>query len=822
LSISSDSLPETQDQPSAAFFAELGRATTTDTLVSAQVAVVLEKMADERRSGKGRPAEEWLAEHPVLAKVPECAVRIVYEEFCLREERGERIDPEEFYRRFPQWRDELAVAIECHSLLRFDGEPANFPQPGEALGELRLQSELGRGAIGRVFLATQPSLSDRPLAVKLTPRRGEEHLSLARLQHTNIVPLFLVQDFPDVNLRAICMPYLGGASWGAILKGMQEIPPAERGGKHVVHQLSSAQNLAGSASGAAGPAITFLSQASYVDVVCWIGACLADALYYAHQRGLVHLDLKPTNVLLSADGQPMLLDFHIACAVEHLQDQTIERLGGTPGYMSPEQRAAAEGIRCGKPLTQTLDGRSDIYSLGVVLYESLTGQATPGNPAKLRWKLQRANPRVSRGLADILSKCLAVDPAERYGDAGQLATDLRCHLASLPLRGVSNRSLTERWQKWRRRKPYAVSLVAVTLAAALIVAFVGGLFYRDRIHTGEILLEQSKRELANNAFDSAIARARGGAAVLRFFPWEVGLRNELKEQTEKAERAKTKAALHEFVEQLRFLDGRSSSDSNLVKAAAGCNELWLIRERLAASAEPPADGSPAKLDDQLQRDLTDLAILSAALDMQLAPAGGVEQARKDAIRRLEEAKEICGDSPWSDLEIRQYASPEAPISVASLPNASNSWEHYALGRWLMRQGKLAEAKSQFQAAIDRAPEEFWPQYQLMRCCFEMKQFDQALIAASVCVALAPGHAECFYNRAMCQESLNHFAEARSDFESALARGANPGNVYYRLACLSVAQHDTAKAREWLGKSLAADSSNAAACALQAELAAKAK
>ena len=173
------------------------------------LAEALEHMADEWHSGHSQSAEQCLADHPELQADPEAAVRIVYEEYCLREERGERMETSEILRRFPQWHDALAVLLDCHRLLRDEYEPVNFPSAGQALGELRLLVELGRGALGRVFLATQPSLSDRPLVVKLTARTGQEHLSLARLQHTHIVPLYSVQDFPEENLRTLCMPYMG-------------------------------------------------------------------------------------------------------------------------------------------------------------------------------------------------------------------------------------------------------------------------------------------------------------------------------------------------------------------------------------------------------------------------------------------------------------------------------------------------------------------------------------------------------------------------------------------------------------------------------------
>ena len=124
---------------------------------------------------------------------------------------------------------------------------------------------------------------------------------------------------------------------------------------------------------ARGPARKSWPRHRYVQAVCWIGACLADALQYAHERGLVHLDLKPSNVLLAADGQPMLLDFHLAREPIHPGGEEPPWLGGTPGYMSPSSRRPWLAVQQGRKVPRPVDGRSDIYSLGVVLYEALAG-----------------------------------------------------------------------------------------------------------------------------------------------------------------------------------------------------------------------------------------------------------------------------------------------------------------------------------------------------------------------------------------------------------------------------------------------------------------
>src|SRR5213078_2237791 len=139
-----------------------------------------------------------------------------------------------------------------------------------------------------------------------------------------------------------------------------------------------------------------------------VGMCLSEALHYAHERGIIHLDLKPSNILLAADGQPMLLDFHLSREPLRVNGPRPDSFGGTPRYMSPEQRQALAVLRAGAPFPPEVDATSDIYSLGLVLYETLAG-VLPSSAAPKR--LDHLNRQVSPGLANLVNKCLAQDPA---------------------------------------------------------------------------------------------------------------------------------------------------------------------------------------------------------------------------------------------------------------------------------------------------------------------------------------------------------------------------------------------------------------------------
>ena len=183
----------------------------------ALAADLVAEMTRRWRNGERPLPEEFLDRHPQLRNHPESAADLIYEEVCLREELGFDVSLEDVLDRFPQWRPQLELLFDCQRLLGPSRPAPRFPAAGESLGDFLLLAELGRGVHGRVFLASQLSLGDRPVVLKLTPigSGAEEHLSLARLQHTHIVPLYSVQDLSARGLRALCMPYFGGATLAA-------------------------------------------------------------------------------------------------------------------------------------------------------------------------------------------------------------------------------------------------------------------------------------------------------------------------------------------------------------------------------------------------------------------------------------------------------------------------------------------------------------------------------------------------------------------------------------------------------------------------------
>jgi serine/threonine protein kinase/Tfp pilus assembly protein PilF len=800
-----------------------------------------DEMARSWRQGDCRPVEEYLALHQ-LETQPEIAAQLIYEELCLRREQGQEPTPDEYLRRFPQWRRELEMLLLCHDL--FEPRPAapRYPEAGESLGDFHLRAELGRGLHGRVFLATQAALADRPVVLKLTPQTGREHLSLARLQHTHILPLLFVQDEPARALLILCMPWFGGASLAQILDAL----PGRRlrSGRQLLDQVDAVQAAAPLPWTVRGPARQFLRRASAVQAVCWLGACLAEALHYAHEQGLVHLDVKPSNVLVTADGQPMLLDFHLAREPLARAAPLPAWLGGTPAYMAPEQQAALAAVRGGGPLPAAVDGRADVYALGLLLCEMLGGAVPP--PAGGPVPLDRLNPDVSAGLADILAKCLAREPAQRYGSAAALATDLRRQLADLPLQGVRNRDWRERWRKWRRRRPHGLALgglLAAALAAAAAATALLWLHLGQQRDAARAALAEGRHQLQQHQYAEARTTFRRGQALVENLPCSRDLARELAGQVRRAEQARAAHQLHQLADRLRFLYGVDFlPPPQLRLLEVQYRDLWDRREeivrRLHADSDPPAR-SP------VQADLLDLAILWTDLHVRRAPAPKQAAARRQALQVLDRAEALFGTSPVLVRERLLHARALGRTDVASamerraaaLPPRT-AWEHYALGRCLLRAGRAREAAPYFARALDLQPQGLWPNFYSGLCAYRRGRFQEAVLAFSVCVALAPNSAGVWFNRAGalgalgCHEqalldydralrldptlapaALNRgllhararrFGAALRDLQRALAGGAEPATVHYHMALVHLARNDRARAVASLRRALQAD------------------
>jgi protein kinase-like protein len=353
-------------------------------------------------AGEAVRAEAMLAAYPDLASDADSALELIYgTEFVIRTELGERPTFGEYYERFPHWRGPLERQFKVHDLLDnplpagADTLPvAPSPKTVRGLDGYELLAQIGHGPNGVVYKARN-RLLNRVEVVKLIAggddagpadlarfRLGAESQRL--LQHANVVQVHTVGE--QDGLPYFAMEYVEGGS------------------------------LARRIAGKAQPA----------DEAARLVQTLAQAVHCAHQRGIVHRDLKPANVVLSADGTPKITDFGLAKRLD--REQTLTATGavmGTPGYMAPEQAA-------GK--TRDIGPLCDVYALGAILYELLTGRPpfkgkTPLETIQQVLKRKPVRPRklnrqVPAALESICLKCLEYQPRKRYRSAQQLADDL--------------------------------------------------------------------------------------------------------------------------------------------------------------------------------------------------------------------------------------------------------------------------------------------------------------------------------------------------------------------------------------------------------------
>jgi serine/threonine protein kinase/Flp pilus assembly protein TadD len=740
------------------------------------VSLQVEAMALAWERGERPDVGAILERHPGLGD--ESIIRLVYEDVCLRREAGEEVLTQEVLRLFPRLRDKLEVVMGCDRLLRPVSRHALLPNVGEDLGPYRLLEELGRGASGKIFLAEEPGLAGRQVVLKVMPNDESEHLSLARLQHTHIVPLFSEQTFEERGLRALCMPYLGGTSLSRILDELEPIPPGERMGRDILDALGRVETRWAAGSTGDGPYRLYLEHVSYVQAVCWITACLADALMDTHGHGLLHMDVKPSNVLIAGNGQAMLLDFHLARKPIAAGEMVWDRVGGTLAWMAPEHRAAMECVSLGLETEMAVDGRSDLYALGLLLCEALGGNGA-SREAVTGGRWWERNPNVSVGLRDIVAKCLAERPEDRYQGAGELAEDLRLHLRDLPLKGVANRSWVEWWGKWRRSQPAALMRLTAIVVSALAVSVLAvgfTLFWNqtsealdEAVKEGRMLRRAGRLEESARVLDRGLKQA-GGVLGMDALVGKLDWERKLTWRRQKA------AGLHRLADQVRFRDGsmgkwRPEEARVLVERI---REVWKDRALVRGAAALSSEDS--EVDQAIRTDLFDLVEACGAMLVAVAPAEGVGAVKAEAGALMAEAETAFGPRPAEGALQR--------------------------GRRELRAGRFAEAAVELRRALDDRPQDLWPNFYEGVCAFRLGRYADAYAAFRTCVALEPDRAQCYYNRAMALEALGELDRAHHDYGRAIEREPgmtaawiNRGLVSMKLGQPEAAIGDLGKALE---------------------------
>jgi len=525
------------------------------------------------------------------------------------------------------------------------------------------------------------------------------------------------------------------------------------------------------------PARQFLRQADTVKAAVWIIARLAEGLEHAHTRGLLHRDIKPSNILIAGDGTPMLLDFNLSTDAKADDPSEGEKamLGGTLPYMAPEHLAAFDP-RCDFP-GAAVDERSDLYSLGLILFEILAGahpfpEPPIGTPllevislmARQRRTIpsvKAANPLVPWSLESITRKCLDPNPGRRYVRARDLAEDLKRYLEDLPLKHAPELSLRERGAKWMRRNPRICNGTSIAAFATLLIIGLGGLMGL----------------LANNVQN---------------------LSARLKYQSVRTE-----------LDECRFLLNHMSGptehlDRGLSRAVEARKLIGLT-----PSGRLPDDSWAHRLEPEEVVDLrgmaSELILLETRSRVDLAGKAGTEADRKAAIEwalswlDAAEALDPAPPAALYDDRARYHAALGRSDLAARDREAGESHaprtarDFLLLGTGRLAHGDLPAAEDALAHSAELNPRSFWAWFTLGLCHLEAGRYADAAGDFSAAVAIEPGFAWPYLNRGLALARSGRLDDARRAYGLALKRNPRFSEAWLNLALASLELNDLAGA-----------------------------
>jgi serine/threonine protein kinase/tetratricopeptide (TPR) repeat protein len=656
---------------------------------------------------------------------------------------------------------------------------AALPPVGSRFLGFELVDELGRGAFGRVYLARQSDLAARSVALKVGRGLFRESQTLAQLQHTNIVPIYSAHAADP--LQAVCMPFFGRLTLAHLVRTLRDRGPMPETGHQLLNTLRRGRTItraegeptartrpegeppsappAEPTPPAAAPpapgqfddrgAWAVLRDLSYPDAVAWIGSQIAAGLDHAHTQGIIHRDLKPANVLLTDAGVPMLLDFNISEDLKLRGSATTALVGGTLPYMAPEQLEAYAGR------SVATDPRADVYALGVILFELLTGErpfpdrvgeTAPTIAAMLADRrpdpprVRGRNPGVPPAVESVVRKCLQADPGRRYQSARDLREDLERHLNHLPLRFAPNPSLQERARKWGRRHPILTSSTSVAAVAVALLLSIG---------TGAYAARERSRSL-----EARVALADHAADVRTL-------------QVMLDERYQTRATLDEGIAGCRRALERYGvptdrdepherwAEGRLVRYL-GIEDQSRLRDDLGELFYMMARASARKA--ELAADPADKAADLAAAERWNRHAAALAAERIPRAVREQRAglAKIAGRTDEADRWRKE---------AEGTPIASPR-DRYLLGYWHYNRGRIRQAVDELTAATAADPQNFSAWFVRGQTHLALEQNDLAAASFTACVALRADFAPAWLNRGLALQKLRKFDLALADFDEA--------------------------------------------------------
>jgi serine/threonine protein kinase/tetratricopeptide (TPR) repeat protein len=668
-----------------------------------------------------------------------------------------------------------------------------MPEVGTEFLGFRLLKELGKGAFARVYLCQQGELANRFVALKVSPQLDTELQTLAQLQHTNVVPIYSVHQAGA--LQAVCMPYFGSTTLATVLKDLQGRDSLPESGKGLISSLVDRKNTtrrdppsARPKSGEPGQApepeqapaaeeqpagplpampnvgstsiLEMLQGLSYVEAVLWTMGRLADGLAHAHERGIIHRDLKPANVLLTDEGQPMLLDFNLAQDTKLLCHPSAALVGGTLPFMAPEQ---LDAYRFEKNCS---DARSDIYALGVIFYELLTARHPfdvhegPLQEVLARMVADRLRPAprvrpwnkaVSAAVESIVRRCLAPDPGQRYQTARELQEDLERQLNHLPLKHAPEPSWGERARKWLRRHPSLTSTTSVAVVAAVLVLSLGCSLY------------WGMQRLAGLEAAESLGRFQEEMRTAQFL---------LTTRAADAEQLDTGIrTAREALDRYQAIANPGWQDLPSVRRLPAEERARLrqdVAELLLLLAQATAVQATAQPDRRRQEDLVRFAL---GLNERAEACSGADEVSQALLRQRAEFARLLGQQP--EAERLQARAGKVPLRTPA--------EHYLLATEHVAHGRYREAVPLLQEATQQDPQHFWAWFTLGVCHDNLQQDAEAAACYSASMGLKPRYPWSYFNRGLVHLRQQKPKLAAADFDQVIQLQPDSADAYINRA-----------------------------------------
>lgn len=479
-------------------------------LIKLDMASLAESLTQGVHSQAFHAIEDYLVHFRDVMTADEVPLDLIMEEIQLRKEADEVLDAAAYARRFPQHASMVAELLggqlsahpEATAAVSKRKRPPEF-SVGEQIDDFVIVQTLGSGAFANVYLARQVSMS-RLVALKVSKGTGDEPQALAQFDHPNIVRVFDQRLLTDPPVHLLYMQFHPGGTLADVVQAVRNTRPAERGGALMLRAIDHALLNTAQVVPERSSVREELRAMSWPMAVAWMGIQLARALENAHRRGVMHRDVKPANVLLSAEGVPKLADFNVSFAGSAGRAGAANSFGGSIGYMAPEHLRAISATALTQP--EEVGPHADLYSLAILLWELWQGKrpfearhspqswtdAVEGQlhaRAEIQPPENPENDALSRLLEKILREALSFEPVDRMGSGAEF--EARLLLAMHPQAArLFDPEPGSRHDWVSRRSPWLVTAMIILVPNLIAGAF--GLYYNAKVTLGglESHLEQ--------------------------------------------------------------------------------------------------------------------------------------------------------------------------------------------------------------------------------------------------------------------------------------------------------------------------------------------